>query len=837
MPYHQATCFPACAFAMATLVVLAACGGGGEAGGTADIQSVPSAERAQIAAAGSKKPSTAVVAAARAGVRSIELQWNDDGKSAYKAYVSRSPDCNPQDPATCTDLRVVDAARSPATIGNLTTDDVYYAGVQLSGPRGETSLSPALTARPNVLSFNGTVEALTATPGGATYLGGSFSRVGILSGRGLTVDAIYGTAANANANLIADGVVHAAVPDGSGGTFVGGDFTVPGTSRRNLVHIRADGSIDPAFNPAVDGTVYAVGVLNGTVYIGGAFNYVSGQFRGGLGAVDMAGSITAWNPSPTPGGALANAIHNGRIYVGGPFGVINGQYRNGLAALDAAGSVQAWDPKLDINSVSALHVANNKLYAGGRFTRVGNAPRAALASFDVGGTGALTAWNANAAPCACQMHAIASAGSAIYVAGAFASYAGQARSALMALDASSAAVLPWSPKIEGAAYAIGAVSDAAGTRIYVGGSFDKANGTERANAAAFDATGKLMPWNPAPDSTVNAVAPSTAGVYLGGEFKGMYSQARRGLAAYGSDGELSGWSPKVDGQVNEMVWANGALHVGGRFDGIDGQPRKNLAVVMADGSLSPLRMDTDGEVMAMAQGPSGRIYVGGYFSMLGTETALRLGAYLPTGERAPWWPSVFGGPVYAIAVRPESAQSESVYVGGSFGAVNLVARSGAARIEYDGAVHPWTATDVTVEMNSEYGVTALAAVPGGVYVGKGRLSALSSPVGFYTDALFRFDDEGRALPTDRISGSVLSLMASGNSLYVGGAFSSINGTATRINIAQLDAAAGVTGTWNPGVGSRSFGAVRSMSMGSNGLRIGGYFTTANGKPASNFWVF
>ncbi|MFM1548344.1 MAG: hypothetical protein ACKJSG_03020, partial [Lentisphaeria bacterium] len=45
--------------------------------------------------------------------------------------------------------------------------------------------------------------------------------------------------------VVPDGAVHAIVPDGEGGWFVGGSFSeVGGLSRANLVHIKADGRVD-----------------------------------------------------------------------------------------------------------------------------------------------------------------------------------------------------------------------------------------------------------------------------------------------------------------------------------------------------------------------------------------------------------------------------------------------------------------------------------------------------------------------------------------------------------------------------------------------------------------
>ena len=74
-----------------------------------------------------------------------------------------------------------------------------------------------------------------------------------------------------------------------------------------------------------------------------------------------------------------------------------------------------------------------------------------------------------------------------------------------------------------------------GSTAYIGGDFTsvrpagKAAGKStvaRQHAAAVDlTTGALLPWNPAPDGNVRAIAATGTSVYLGGEFR----KCRRGV--------------------------------------------------------------------------------------------------------------------------------------------------------------------------------------------------------------------------------------------------------------------------------------------------------------------
>ena len=82
-----------------------------------------------------------------------------------------------------------------------------------------------------------------------------------------------------------DSEVKAIIPDGSQGWFIGGDFDAvigtevagqPATTlpRTDLAHIKADGTVDPAWKPSTDGTVETMTAANGLVLIGGAFTAV-----------------------------------------------------------------------------------------------------------------------------------------------------------------------------------------------------------------------------------------------------------------------------------------------------------------------------------------------------------------------------------------------------------------------------------------------------------------------------------------------------------------------------------------------------------------------------------
>src|SRR6187402_1396866 len=93
---------------------------------------------------------------------------------------------------------------------------------------------------------NGSVSTIVRH-GNTIYLGGAFTYIGPNLPNGADIDATTGAP-----NLafdIPNGNVSTAVPDGSGGWYIGGSFTsIGGQTRNRIARINADGSLH-AWNP------------------------------------------------------------------------------------------------------------------------------------------------------------------------------------------------------------------------------------------------------------------------------------------------------------------------------------------------------------------------------------------------------------------------------------------------------------------------------------------------------------------------------------------------------------------------------------------------------------
>jgi hypothetical protein len=113
--------------------------------------------------------------------------------------------------------------------------------------------------------------------GNTVYIGGDFTSVGPCVPFGVPVEATTGLPDTSFANP--DGIVKVAVPDGSGGWFVGGCFTiVGGTPRANIAHINSAGEVTD-WDPGADGQILSLALSGNTIYVGGKFTSIDGQGR------------------------------------------------------------------------------------------------------------------------------------------------------------------------------------------------------------------------------------------------------------------------------------------------------------------------------------------------------------------------------------------------------------------------------------------------------------------------------------------------------------------------------------------------------------------------------
>jgi outer membrane protein assembly factor BamB len=353
-----------------------------------------------------------------------------------------------------------------------------------------------------------------------------------------------------------------------------------------------------------NGRVWDILRAGDKVYLAGAFTQITDKdgttfARNNLAAVDAdTGQLTSWNPSVTnpnhPSNSsvrsMALSSDGTRLLVGGAFTRVGGFPRSRLAAINPlTGAVDdGWKASAD-RPVHALVVSGDKLYLGGDFTTVAGQPREQLAALDAA-TGALDPnWKPSAhrgddnpKNYVCTMD-ISDDGNRVYAGGFFNYISGQKTGKLVALDASTGAVVgSFAPDTLNDILAM----DVVGGRIFVG-TGDPLEGIE-----AFDATTGQRYWSvagghPDPEAgDVQAIVASGGKVYAGGHYAQMGGLVRKRLCEVdAATGQLGPWAPQIPGfQAGNLgVWALevdpalGRLYAAGDFLQVSGQDRQRFA--------------------------------------------------------------------------------------------------------------------------------------------------------------------------------------------------------------------------------------------------------------------
>jgi hypothetical protein len=651
---------------------------------------------------------------------------------------------------------------------------------------------------------NGPVHAVAVTPG-AIYIGGDFTQVGPRTGPGVGIDSSTGKSKGFAEIAGGDQRVFAAARDGSGGFYVGGNFTyVDGVARRNLAHILADGTVDRSFQPNPNRDVRALAVSGSTVYAGGEFTSIGGQSRNYIAALDAAtGAATGWNPHANSF-VLSLAVSGSTVYAGGQFtrmGGFFGQSRNYIAALDATtGAATSWNPNAN-SFVLTLAASGSTVYAGGQFNTIGGKSRNYIAALNAT-TGAATAWDPSAGGAFYPwVRALAVSGSTVYAGGDFTSIGGQNRNHLAALDRTTGQATSWNPAPNKFSVGALAVTDSS---VYVGGDFTFIGGKFRSYIAALDpSTGSATGWRPnANHPAVLALAVSGSTVYAGGEFSSIGGQSRRNLAALDpTTGAVTSWNPGANSGVRALRVSGSTVYAGGEFTSVGGQSRNHIAALDATtGAATNWNPNANSTVRELRVSGS-TVYAGGDFTSIGGKSRNHLAALdASTGAATSWDPSP-NGQILALRVS-----GSTVYAGGSFSSIGGQPRNAIAALKADtGAATAWD-PNANLPPCEEFclatpRVGALAVSGSTVYAGgfftsiggqnRNGLAALDAGTGAATG----WDpNPSGSSPSSQVSVDPLAL--SGSTVYVGGSFSSIGGQA-RAGLAGLDAATGAATSWNP----------------------------------------
>lgn len=136
-----------------------------------------------------------------------------------------------------------------------------------------------------------------------------------------------------------------------------------------------------------------------TVYVSGLFEYIGGENRDNLAAIDVdTGLASSWDPVlagwwngdeeglgvPVPAIAAMASLGD-MLYVGGEFPNIGGVYRNPLTSISKlTGEVAPWDSRVaEFGRITDIELADEKLVAAGYIYRIGTQHRSNIATVNL----------------------------------------------------------------------------------------------------------------------------------------------------------------------------------------------------------------------------------------------------------------------------------------------------------------------------------------------------------------------------------------------------------------------------------------------------------------------
>lgn len=426
--------------------------------------------------------------------------------------------------------------------------------------------------------------------------------------------------------------------------YVGGSFTTlgDGTTPANRI-AKWNGSqwstLENGSINGVGGSISAIAVNAGSIYIGGGFT----SFNDG----GLANHIAKWNGSTwsilsggslngTPSSVSAVAIMGSDIYVGGSFlqlGDGTSAYRIAKWNGSTWSNLPCGSGNGVLGDVYVLAVWNNALYVGGSFTKLGDGTTSAkyIAKWDGTQWSNLPCGSSNGV--SGNVYTIAPSSTGIYIGGNFSKLGDYTVvNRIAKWDGTQWSTLPCSTSVgvNNIVYSI-AIK---GTEVYVGGLFSSlGNGTSVKYIAKWDGS----QWSPLAfngavgvNNVVTSLVVSGSDVYAGGSFSALGDGTTvNGIAKWNG----SQWSPLACGSsvgLNGAVYALAAygtdLYIGGQFTQLsDGTPVNYLTkwngssfVQLADGASFGVNSYVN---FITSNIEEEKIYIGGNFTSVGDNKA------------------------------------------------------------------------------------------------------------------------------------------------------------------------------------------------------------------------
>jgi uncharacterized delta-60 repeat protein len=585
----------------------------------------------------------------------------------------------------------------------------------------DTSFEPSVT---------GAVSAIVIQPAdGKIVIGGGFTSVSGVNNAylaRLNTDGSVDSAFSPTPNLQVLSLLM--LPNGQ--ILVGGDFSqmLPNeattvVSINFLARVNADGTVDSAFNPDINGPVYCLGInASGQYILGGSFTSFTPNLGSttynleNLARVNPNGTPdTAFYPDPNAAVVVLAVLANGQVIAGGSFTaweqnanltgvtppavtpgtIVSSNY---LSRINTDGTVDTTFAPNPNGPLSALTLQpDGKMLLGGSFSalqpnRTGiPADRSDIARINADGTIDLSfdpslngvadtiAYLSDGSLFVGGNFTTIQVGGAALIGGSFANVGGLPAPNLARLNADGSYDSSFTSNADGT---VNAITVLPGGAALVGGTFAHVQGNAQANLARLTAGGSFDPtFAPAVNGPVNAVAVQTNGEYLvGGSFTTAGGVGSPNLARLGPSGSPDAtFLPSVNGTVDAVVaQANGQIVVAGSFTSVGGHPIVGVARLNSNGSVdTSFNPAPNGTVNAVTLQVDGTYYVAGTFTTIGGQ-AIPYAAHLTaTGAVDTSFTAFTNGPVDALMVEADG----KVFLGGGFTAAGSLSRFEIARFE------------------------------------------------------------------------------------------------------------------------------------------------------------
>jgi trimeric autotransporter adhesin len=677
---------------------------------------------------------------------------------------------------------------------------------------------------------NGEISVMLKDPArNVLYIGGTFDWIGYPMPRGAGIDAFSGIV---NYNFPAlNGKVNCTVPDGNGGWYIGGQFSVVGGQlRKNIAQIDAAGQLT-TWAPTVNSDVLDIDFAQNTVFICGYFDNVNGTPRNSLAAIEAStGTLTAWDPKPN-NIAEKLLVAGNTVFAVGYFDTVGGQKRNRFAGIDiTTGQATAFDAGVTGGSsgIGTMVAKGNTLFVGGSFSNMGGAVRSNVAALDIT-TGQATGFNKGTNG---FVSTLSMFGDTLYVTGLFSQFGGQPRWRGAAVDIVGDTLKKWTVSADNIT---DVTINSTGTIMYLSGGFTKVNNEERFHLAAVDLdSGKVLVWNPSTSSQVATLALSGNTIYAGGAFAAAgKTRLRKNIAAIDlANGVATSWNPGANNTVNALALKGKLLYAGGKFTNIGGIASRFIAALDLDKEMTtafrpePDSFTNNRGITAIALRDS-VVYAAGYFDSIGGQARRFIAALdSATGKATPWNANADS------IVKVLKMDNNLLYAGGLFTSIGGAQRTGLAALDTGTAVATaWNPSPVL----GNQGILAIGFNPHGAYVA-GDFTDIG---GKQQGAIALVDATGALVNwVPQINGaSVNALTLSDDYLFLGGNFST-TATPSISKLAALNALTGNCTTWDPlypAIGSNA--AINALELDTARVYIGGKFTDIGPVKRRNFAVY